>query len=241
MKSLSESFFIQKIVNILTRAFCDLVFLLDRDYPKKSALTFVANHYNLETKYRNVLERAALSSEEVQLIQSHLITEPTFLRDKVLHIDTYNQLTTFYSLENHDPLIICRDGVIRDIFSSIHVKKDLKLHKELVIAFIRALSQLSPDSLIFYFDRQRSQSKNHANLFQMFLHELNIMGSCEVQSAVDWKLKSVTKGVVLSHDSIILKAAPSCFDFILWYLNLKFPASLYKQVSINFSEVSYIG
>jgi hypothetical protein len=188
-----------------------------------------------------VLERAAISSEEVHLIQSHLITEPTFLRDNILHIDTYNQLTTFYSFKNHDPLIICRDGVIRDIFSSIHTKKDLKFHEELIIPFLETLSRLNPKILVFYFDRQRSQSKNHAKLFQTLLHELNINGCCEVKSAVDWALKNITEGVVLSHDSIILKATPLCFDFMLWYLNLKFPDSLYKQVSINFSEVSYIG
>ncbi|MHA2203467.1 MAG: DUF434 domain-containing protein, partial [Candidatus Hodarchaeales archaeon] len=43
----------------LNQAYCDLIYLLDRDYPKKSALTFVANHYTLDNKIRNILNRAA--------------------------------------------------------------------------------------------------------------------------------------------------------------------------------------
>lgn len=219
-------------------AYCDLIFLLDRKYLKKSALTFVANRYNLEKKFRNILNRAAISFEDVQTIRSHLIGNSTFLQGKDLYIDTYNQIITFFSFVNNDPLIICRDGVLRDIFSSIHIKKDLKVERKLILPYLKSLTRINPKNLYFYFDSQISHSNNHANLFRILLSELNIEGVCEVHQAVDWVLKNKTEGVVLSHDSTILLIAPRCFDFLLWFLNLKYPHAFTQQRSINFSALS---
>ncbi|MFX0182545.1 MAG: DUF434 domain-containing protein [Candidatus Hodarchaeota archaeon] len=222
----------------LIDAYCDLIFLLDRKYPKKSALTFVANRYNLENKFRSILNRAALSLEEVQTIQSHLIGNSNQFKEKDLYIDTYNQIITFFSFIKKDPLIICRDGVLRDIFSSIHIKKDLKVERELILPYLRSLTQANPKHLYFYFDSQISHSNNHANLFRILLSELNIEGVCEVHQAVDWVLKNKTEGVVLSHDSTILLIAPHCFDFLSWFLNLKYPHAFSQQLSFDFSKVS---
>jgi hypothetical protein len=222
----------------LIDAYCDFIFLLDRNYPKKSALTFVANRYNLENKFRNILNRAAISFEEVQTIKSHLIGNSTLLQGKDLYIDTYNQIITFFSFVNNDPLIICRDGVLRDIFSSIHKRKDLKVERKLILPYLRSLTRTNPKNLYFYFDSQISHSNNHAYLFRILLSELNIEGVCEVHQAVDWILKNKTEGVVLSHDSTILLIAPRCFDFLLWLLNLKYPYAFSQQLSINFSTVS---
>ena len=104
----------------LNQAYCDLIYLLDQNYPKKSALTFVANHYTLNKKLRNILNRASLSKDMVNTIQKNLVKDYDALKGREFHIDAYNQLTTFYSLKNNDPLIICRDGVLRDIFSTLH-------------------------------------------------------------------------------------------------------------------------
>jgi hypothetical protein len=219
-------------------AFCDLIFLIDRKYPKNSALTFVANRYNLKTAFRNILNRAAVTKVEVQTIQNHLVRDFKSLQGKDLYIDTYNQLITFFCFMNNDPLIICRDGVLRDIFSSIHIKKDFKVERKLILPYIRSLTEIQPRNLYFYFDSQISHSKIHANMVKDLLTELNIEGVCEVHRAVDWILKSKTEGIVLSHDSIILQKAPRCFDFLLWYLNLNYPNNFSQLISFNFSIVN---
>ena len=226
------------MTKVLKHAYCDLIFLLDRDYPKKSALTFVANHYNLNKKFRNILNRAALPKMTVKRVQSNLVRDPVLLKGRDFHIDTYNQLITFFSLVNHDPVIICRDGVLRDIFSSIHSKNDLEINRELLSHYFVTLSKLKPGNLHFYFDRQRSHSKNHARFFSALLQEFDLLGVCEVHKAVDWSLKKQTKALVFSHDTAVLAVAPQCFDFSSWFFNLTFSYDLSQQLSLNFQSIS---
>lgn len=224
--------------NVLNQAYCDLIFLLDRNYPKKSALTFVANHYTLDSKFRNILNRATLPLSAVQIIENNLLEDPDSLKGRDFHIDTYNQLITFFSLMNHDTVIICRDGVLRDIFSSLHTKKDLRVDRELLSPYFRSLSELKPKNIYFYFDKQRSFSKDHARLFSTLFQEFSITGSCEIQKAVDWSLKKQKKEIVLSHDKAVLTVAPHCFDFLSWFFNLKLPRDLSQQISLNFRGIS---
>ncbi len=226
------------ITKKLKKAYCDLIFLLDRRYPKKSALTFVTNHYTLNSKFRNILNRAALSSNTVKRIQKNLLRDPDLLKGRDFHIDTYNQLITFFSLVNHDPVIICRDGVLRDIFSSLHSKNDLQINHELLSQYFTTLSKLKPRNLFFYFDKQRSHSKNHARIFSALFQEFNLLGVCEVHKAVDWSLKNQTEELVFSHDTAVLTIAPQCFDFSSWFFNLTFPHAISQRLSLNFQNIS---
>ena len=152
-----------------------MIYLLDQNYPKKSALTFVANHYTLNKKLRNILNRASLSINLVTAIQNNLVKDYNTLKGREFHIDAYNQLTTFFSLNNNDPLIICRDGILRDIFSSLHTKRDLRIDRELLIPYFSSLLKLAPGSVHFYFDKQVSFSKEHVKLFSTFFQELKII------------------------------------------------------------------
>ncbi|MFX0013647.1 MAG: DUF434 domain-containing protein [Promethearchaeota archaeon] len=223
---------------ILKQAYCDLIFLLDRNYPKKSALTFVANHYTLNSTQRNILNRAALPLNLVQTIQSNLLNDYDLLKGRNFHVDVYNQLITFFSIINHDPVIICRDGVLRDIFSSLHSKKDLKVDREFLVPYFNLLLKLQPCNIHFYFDKQRSYSKNHARLFLQLLKEFSITGSCELHSAVDWKLKIQKEEVIMSHDTAVLIGTQCCFDFFSWLLSIKFSQSISQQFVIDFLNIT---
>lgn len=228
--------FVSETVN---QAYCDLIYLLDHGYQKQSALNFVANHYNLNKTKRNILTRAALSLEDAQIISQNIKRDLNFVKDQMLHIDLYNQLTTFYSIIEGDPLIICRDGLIRDIFSSLHVKKDLQIKRELIISFLKALSALQPKTMILYFDTQRSHSKDHARNFRIILKELGIDGSCNVHHSVDMLMKKVDQGLILSHDSIILQKMKQkgIFDFLSWFFKTKYPSNIDRQIIFDFQHV----
>ena len=156
----------------------------------------------------------------VNTIQSNLVKDYDELKGREFHIDAYNQLTTFYSLKNNDPLIICRDGVLRDIFSTIHTKRDLRIDRELLIPYFKSILKLEPNSLHFYFDKQISFSREHRKFVTALFQEFDLLGSCEIYKAVDWCLKNKTKEIVLSHDSNVLTKASNCFDFFSWFLNV---------------------
>jgi hypothetical protein len=214
-----------------------LIYLLDRNYPKKSALTFVANHYTLDNKMRNILNRAALPLNLTQEIKGNLVNYGS-LKGKEFHIDAYNQLTTFFSLQNNDPLIICRDGFLRDIFSSLHVKRDLRINHDLLIPYFESILKLEPKNVHFYFDKQISFSNEHARLTNTLLQEFDLLGSCKTYKSVDWYLKKQTKDIVLSHDSTILSVAPHCFDFFSWFLKMMSSHTLSQRVIVDFLNIT---
>jgi hypothetical protein len=218
-------------------AYCEMIFLLDHGYPKRSVLNFIANHYNLEKKFRNILNRAALSVKQVKVIKEHLILDTSVLSGKNIYIDAYNQLSTFFSLKNHDPIIICRDGVFRDIFSSIHGKKNLRVDREFLSSYLRIISELNANNIIFYFDKQRSHSRDHANTVTEIFQTLGILGTCKLVSCVDKSLKEKNQGIVFSHDSAVLEVVPYCFDFNSWYIRVGSKNTFPQKMFLNFQAV----
>lgn len=198
----------------------------------------MTNHYTLNNKLRNILNRAALPLNMVHSIRNNMLEDSDSLIGRDFHIDAYNQLTTFFSFRNKDPVIICRDGVLRDIFSSIHTKRDLRINRELLIPYLRSLLKLEPNNIYFYFDKQISFSKEHVKFVSTIFQELKISGSCEIYKAVDWSLKSQTKEVVFSHDSTVLTRVPYCFDFFSWLLKMKFLYTPSHQLVIDFQNVT---
>ncbi|MFX1516502.1 MAG: DUF5616 domain-containing protein, partial [Promethearchaeota archaeon] len=83
----------------------------------------------------------------VTTIQNHLVKDYDALKGREFHIDAYNQLTTFYSLKNNDPVIICRDGILRDIFSTLHTRRELRIDRELLIPYIKSILKLKPKTI----------------------------------------------------------------------------------------------
>lgn len=207
--------------NVLLRAYCDLIYLLDKGYPKMSALTFVTNHYKISKSERSILNRAAFSLTDVEAINSKKIKDPSILGGKVIIVDLYNQYTSYQSVLDNDPIILARDGVVRDIFSILHSKKDLRINSQMVESFLSSLIELNPKHMYLFFDKQRSKSKEHIRIFNRILKQYKIAGSCVILKAVDHHLKSQTDSIILSHDSIVLKNVNFCFDFIYWYIKEK--------------------
>jgi hypothetical protein len=52
----------------------------------------------------------------------------------------------------------------------------------------------------------------HANIVQEAMAKIGMDGICTVTRSVDSLLKQKTEGITLSHDSVILRAVPRCFD-----------------------------
>ncbi|PWI49119.1 hypothetical protein CEE45_02975 [Candidatus Heimdallarchaeota archaeon B3_Heim] len=204
--------------NITLASYEELCFLLDNGYPKKSALTFVANHYNYDENERFILNRVAVPRHLVEKIKRNKIAEPSKLANQVFTIDIYNQFTTFQTLFNNEPIILCRDGVFRDIFSLLHSKKELLFRKEMIKKFLFNVFKLKPHYIYLYFDKQRSKSGVHSTKFQNILDKFELPGRCIVTKSVDHCLKVQTDVITFTHDSIILNEVQAGFDFIRWYI-----------------------
>jgi hypothetical protein len=213
--------FYSENLNVLTRAYCDLIFLLDRGYPKFSALSFVANHYLISKEDRSILNRAAISLNDVIKIKSNKIENPHTLEGKELVIDLYNQYTLYQTVLDGEPVILGRDGVLRDIFSVLHSKNELRFNYNTIKSFLIGFKELKPKYITLCFDKQRSKSGEHTRIFKDILQQMKIDGDCLLLKAVDHHLKIQKDSITISHDSIILKETNLSFDFINWYIKEK--------------------
>jgi len=198
------------------KAYSEINWLLDKGYPKKSSITFVGNHYKFSKKIRYILNRATQTITDVEIITSKKISDPKQLKNLIFHIDFYNQYTSYQSLIDSDPLIICRDGIYRDIFSLLHSKKQLRFDIGSVISYISSLLPFKPRFLSLYIDQQRSNSKKHSQIIKEVLNKNLIPGECIVSKSVDHMLKIQTEGVIFSHDSIVLGKSLASFDYFHW-------------------------
>ncbi len=217
----------------------DMLFLLDRGYPQPSALSFVSNHYLLDKREKQILNRIAFSSNEVkQIIQTRII-DPKDLHSNEIYVDGYNQYITFISLTQQDPVVLCRDGCLRDIYSNLHPKKDLKTSFTSLAPFALTFSDLKASSIIFYLDKQWSYSKKHAEIINHTLEENKISGECVVVQNVDRILKKQQSGVIFSHDRIILMAVNMHFNYTNWLYNAMFESKYQKSKFLNFKHYNY--
>ncbi|MHA1213893.1 MAG: DUF434 domain-containing protein [Candidatus Hodarchaeales archaeon] len=227
-----------KVKALLDKAYCDLIYLLDHGYPKASALKFIADHYVMNKNLRDILKRVSFSKEQIIRIKKKQIKNPSLLTNRTLFVDMYNQLTTFFSLFSKDPIFICRDGLIRDIFSLIHNKSDLKIELPIITSFLEAVKLLSPKQVFFYLDSPISHSALHCELINESILQVGLNGECRCVKSVDYELKNIDYGVAISHDSIILLYTPSFFDFIMWYFNSVIKSNYPSSHIIDFNKVT---
>ncbi|WP_297501032.1 DUF434 domain-containing protein, partial [Thermococcus sp.] len=98
---------------MLTEAYLDLKYLLNRGYRKKNALSFVANHYRLTAEERHLLARCVFPDSWMEEVRRKLL-KPGELKGKTLAIDGFNVLITLESLLG-GRAILCEDGLVRDL------------------------------------------------------------------------------------------------------------------------------
>ena len=221
---------------ILVKAYSEINWLLDKGYSKKNVIDFVGNHYRIPKKTRFILNRATQAINDVKNVTRNKVPDLEYLKGLPFNIDFYNQFTSFQSLIDREPLIICRDGIYRDIFSVIHSKKQLRINNNSVTKYITALCVLKPTFLTLYIDQQRSNSTKHSQIVEEVLRKNKIPGKCVVSKSVDHMLKIQDKGVTFSHDSIILARSKANFDYFCWYVEKSGQGSQYTTQLINFYE-----
>jgi hypothetical protein len=92
----------------------DLRYLLNRGYPRETAVRVVSNHYCLSSEERHLLSRCVFSREEGEEHRRKLVRLEG-VRGRTLGVDGYNVLITCESLLGGYPVIRCDDGLLRDL------------------------------------------------------------------------------------------------------------------------------
>jgi hypothetical protein len=211
--------------NILKEAAYDLRFLLNRGYRKKNALAFVANKYLLYVNERNYLARSIFSSSKSALRRDKVI-DLSLIEGKILLLDGYNVLITVESLcrKDYDSLILCDDGVIRDLNAVFGKYKFNENTERALNGIIHLIKRYRPLKIKFFFDKQVSFSGKLANLTEEIMRFWELNGEAVLSKNVDFeiiKLVNSERGIVATSDSVIIDKVDKIVDLPSHFLNMQ--------------------
>jgi hypothetical protein len=193
----------------LSDAVRDLRYLLDRGFPRDSAVTFVANHYRLKLDERHLLARCVFSGAEILSHRAKAVGN-TKVRGKRLGIDGYNVLITVESLLTGKQVVKCDDGFIRDlraIFGKYHTSS---VTPRALTEILKTISRWKPMEVVMMFDRQMSRSGELAAKVRRMLKQGGIIGDARAVVGVDFKVRGFD--VVASGDRAIIERVKAVWD-----------------------------
>lgn len=204
-------------IDVLNEAAKDFRFLLSRGYNRESILKPVGDKYRLDRLERHILYRSIYQPEIIPSITGKLIYLED-ASDKELGIDGFNQIITIESILKGKIVILCDDGIIRDVSAIFEKFKVTETTFTALKLIFEALSKNTPKQTCIYFDSPISKSGEIASLVNDYLKNYNIPGSALTARNVDEAI--LTKEVVASSDHIIITRAERILDLPRVFLPL---------------------
>ena len=206
----------------LREAAGDLRFLLNRGYSKERATEFVAGRYLLRRSERNAVYRSVFSDRDIRSTKGKRIS-PRAMKDQAASVDGFNVVNTLLSINAGGPLILCDDGILRDI-AAVHRRFRFSSQAlEAVVVMVETLRSLEVSAATVYYDAQISRSGDMASATRSVMEERGLKGLCSTKQSVDHAIAK-NQGVAVTSDSAILARVNSFFDL---------PAHVAKKRSLN--------
>lgn len=206
----------------------DLRYLLNKGYPRESSVEFVSDHYLLESDKRHLLSRCVFPKEDIEDHLSRLVGSSE-VRGKEVGIDGYNVLITVESILNKEKVILCDDGVVRDLQAIFGKYKMTKSTEKALKSIIKKLKEWEPERVEIFFDKQVSKSGELAGFTRKELDKQKITGSARTVTQTDstvWEHE-----VSASSDRVIIKKSEKIIDI---------PSEFLKKTKTNLVDITKI-
>ena len=195
---------------MLRAAARDARYLVDRGYPKESAIRFVSDHHRLPEEQRFVLTRVVVASDTAKARRDK-IQPLKALHGRALFIDGYNVLISVESLLGGKPVYLCDDGFLRDVQGIFRNYRHSDLTAPALDAIFDLLACACPAVTEVLLDQQISMSGRLAVMTRMAMAEHDVLGMVRTAQDVDRQLKEM-KGVIATGDGTIIDAAVRVVD-----------------------------
>jgi hypothetical protein len=188
----------------------DFRYLLNREYPRKAALEFVGNRYQLHSDQRHLLHRGVFSNLDSEARQKKKIASKE-IRNKDLAIDGYNVIITIEAGLSKRPLILGDDGYVRDISGLSGNFKKTETTERAIRLIFDALKEMKPRKTLFLFDSPISKSGIMAQEVRARLKRENLSGDARAIKVPE-KILNRFPGVVATSDTAIIDQAKEVVD-----------------------------
>jgi len=193
----------------------DYLYLKRRGYSHRSILEIIGNHFQLNTRERNVLYRGFFTKKEIKR-RAYKLLDKNKLKGEILEIDGYNQLITIESYRKGRFVFMATDGVVRDTSSVYRSYKINHITEEVLNILFKNLNVLDLTESIFYFDQPVSHSGRLCEIINKLIDKYGLNGKAETVKSPDYILK--TASLVATSDSIIMEGAEDIFDLAGWLI-----------------------
>jgi hypothetical protein len=196
--------------DLLRPAARDFRFLLSRGYPRKSALLFVGNHFQLHQEERDLLYRGVFSKEQSMARYAKIVRAGTIKGEKLI-IDGHNVFITLESAIKRRPMLLADDNFVRDIsriFSRFRPTDRTKTAWALVEGL---LSDYPPCHVTVLLDAPLPKSGELAARIRQWMKYAKIKGDVTTATRPESSLLAL-EGIKASADSVIIDRSTRVFD-----------------------------
>jgi hypothetical protein len=188
----------------------DARYLVDRGYPKESAIRYVSDHHRLPEEQRFLLTRVVVPSKTAKARRGKVQPVGALLgRD--LFIDGYNVLITVESLLGGKSVYLCDDGFLRDVQGIFRSYRTSDLTLPALEAIFGLIASACPADTEVLLDQQISMSGQLAEFMRRVMAEHKVPGIARTVRDVDFQLKEMD-GVIATADGSIIDAAIEVTD-----------------------------
>ncbi|MEM2188702.1 MAG: DUF434 domain-containing protein [Nitrososphaerota archaeon] len=191
-------------LDVLREAKTDLKFLLERGYRRRSALKLIGDRYQLSRAERSILYRSVMTEQEASIIRSKHLKLEQLEKEKVI-VDGFNVLNTIEAMLRGEPLILCDDGVLRDILEMHSKYKPSQLTARALGEILGLLKRAGVAEIEVLYESQISRSGEIAGLTRRMLSEIGLRGDARTAKTVDSLLIKSSEIVATSDSAILLK------------------------------------
>ena len=190
---------------ILRSAQRDIVFLLNRGYGAERSIRFVGDHYQLSSRQRMALFRAAASESSLRARLAR--QQKNSVRGETLHIDGFNIVIPLEIALSGGTLLLCMDGTVRDLAGLHGTYRLIDKTDEAINMIGHAIKKRGATAAVFYFDSPVSNAGRLAQRVREVLSGFPFSVSAYAEPHVDKVLSG--KSNVVSGDSVIISHCKS--------------------------------
>ncbi len=196
------------------RAVDDLLYMLERDYPKRSSIEIVGNRYRLGSDERMMLFRGVFKDSECRERMKKRVDPKKKIKERCV-IDGYNVFITLESFLSGRMVFRSLDGWVRDIsgvygnytFGSLTVRA-----AGLILDFIKNCIEQGP-SVFIYLDYPVSKSGEFAQFLRDLLVKEDLVAHVEVVKSPDVRIvKEHKKDIIATSDTVLIDKTEACVD-----------------------------
>jgi hypothetical protein len=188
----------------------DFRYLLNRGYPRKAALEWVGNRYQLTSDQRHLLHRGVFSDADSKSRRKRKIPIGK-VRNRDLAIDGYNVIITIEAGLSDRPLILGDDGFIRDISGLSGNFKKTEKTEEAFQLILDIVKRVKPLKTLFFFDSPISMSGELAQEVRSLLKKESLLGDAKAVKVPE-KILIGYPGVIATSDTAIIDQSKEVVD-----------------------------